>query len=472
MNPTAVEHLFRTTCALYALALAAYLVALGAASGRAQKVARVATGLAFTGLAAHSVWIGLRWHLAATEEMMAGQAAGDAPTWLGAFLSHPPLTNLYESLIVTAWCVAAVHLAVEYRWKLRPVGVLAMGVVLTALVEAFVVTEKGLRPLAPALQSWWLIAHVIIIFVAYAFFLVAAVLALLSLLKGGAPVAALGMGFSVSAALVLLAAGWAHGLARLAFALTPSYLGQGGWQPAIFFPPGEPQPVRWNVPVPGSGPLLALAIALLLATALLFALDLRARRETRRGLWSLAAGLAALLSSLGAVAVAILGRGGAVAATPPGAALLAGVQGPFRLSLRGNYGLGVLVLAVVLSLSFMALVAFRARALERLPERGRLEEMTYRMVLAGFPLLGLGIVMGALWAYDAWGSYWSWDPKETWSLVTFFVYALYLHTRRTLGWTGSRTAVIAIAGFALVIFTYLGVNLGLTGEGLHTYGEG
>jgi ABC-type transport system involved in cytochrome c biogenesis permease subunit len=77
-----------------------------------------------------------------------------------------------------------------------------------------------------------------------------------------------------------------------------------------------------------------------------------------------------------------------------------------------------------------------------------------------------------MWAYEAWGRYWGWDPKETWALITWFVYAIYLHTRITLGWTGKPGAALAVAGFAVVIFCYMGVNLGLTGEGLHTYGAG
>ena len=109
---------------------------------------------------------------------------------------------------------------------------------------------------------------------------------------------------------------------------------------------------------------------------------------------------------------------------------------------------------------------------EVLPEPKRLDEVTYKVIVAGFPLLSIGIVLGAMWAYEAWGRYWGWDPKETWALITWFVYAIYLHTRVTLGWTGKPGAALAVAGFAVVIFCYMGVNLGLTGEGLHTYGAG
>jgi ABC-type transport system involved in cytochrome c biogenesis permease subunit len=80
--------------------------------------------------------------------------------------------------------------------------------------------------------------------------------------------------------------------------------------------------------------------------------------------------------------------------------------------------------------------------------------------------------MGGVWANEAWGRFWGWDPKETWALITWIVYAAYLHTRITLGWTGKRTAAIAVGAFAVVVFTFMGVNLGLTGDGLHSYGAG
>jgi ABC-type transport system involved in cytochrome c biogenesis permease subunit len=100
--------------------------------------------------------------------------------------------------------------------------------------------------------------------------------------------------------------------------------------------------------------------------------------------------------------------------------------------------------------------------------REKLEEVNYQAVVVGFPMLTAGILTGAVWAHYAWGSYWSWDPKETWSLITWIVYALFLHARFTAGWKGRKIALLAIAGFASVIFTYLGVNFILSG--LHSYG--
>jgi len=102
-----------------------------------------------------------------------------------------------------------------------------------------------------------------------------------------------------------------------------------------------------------------------------------------------------------------------------------------------------------------------------LPDSRMLDELTYQMVTLGFLFLTVGIITGAVWANSAWGSYWSWDPKETWSLITWFVYATLLHARMMRGWEGKKIAYLSIIGFLAVMFTYFGVNLL---PGLHSYG--
>jgi cytochrome c-type biogenesis protein CcsB len=104
------------------------------------------------------------------------------------------------------------------------------------------------------------------------------------------------------------------------------------------------------------------------------------------------------------------------------------------------------------------------------PNTKILDAINYNAIMIGFPLLTIGIVTGAAWANYAWGTYWSWDPKETWSLIVWFLYAAFLHARITRGWVGRRAAWLSIIGFAATIFCYLGVNLVLSG--LHSYGGG
>jgi cytochrome c-type biogenesis protein CcsB len=124
-----------------------------------------------------------------------------------------------------------------------------------------------------------------------------------------------------------------------------------------------------------------------------------------------------------------------------------------------------------LSVSFGAGVMYLVQGEDdrfpRLPKAKLLDEIGYRSVMVGFPLLALGIALGAYWGNSAWGRYWGWDPKETSALVTWLIYAAYLHTRGLRGWTGKRAAGILVIGFIGVLFTYFVVNLWVSG--LHSY---
>jgi cytochrome c-type biogenesis protein CcsB len=98
----------------------------------------------------------------------------------------------------------------------------------------------------------------------------------------------------------------------------------------------------------------------------------------------------------------------------------------------------------------------------------QLDSLSYRTITVGFLLLSVGLVSGAVWANEAWGTWWSWDPKETWALICWLVYAAYLHTRLIRGWQGRRPALVAAAGLVVIAVCYIGVNL--LGIGLHSYG--
>jgi len=134
------------------------------------------------------------------------------------------------------------------------------------------------------------------------------------------------------------------------------------------------------------------------------------------------------------------------------------------------------IVAVPICLVFYVIVFFvrkmpaesKAKLLDRFPEPRVLDELGHQLILLGFLFLTVGIITGAVWANSAWGRYWGWDPKETWSLITWFVYATLLHARLMRGWQGARIAFLSILGFAAVMFTYFGVNLL---PGLHSYGS-
>jgi len=134
--------------------------------------------------------------------------------------------------------------------------------------------------------------------------------------------------------------------------------------------------------------------------------------------------------------------------------------------------IGYAAFAIAFGLALMYLIkkgddGHEDTILSRVPHRRILDELNHQMVLFGFLFLSAGIISGAVWANSAWGRYWGWDPKETWSLITWLLYAALLHQRLRVGWRGKKAAIMAIVGFGAVLFTFLGVNLLL--GGLHTY---
>jgi len=145
----------------------------------------------------------------------------------------------------------------------------------------------------------------------------------------------------------------------------------------------------------------------------------------------------------------------------------------FKATFRNPSGAIVLV-SYISSIMLLFIVWRFGHLLKRLVQsfsisEGILDELTYKNIAIGFPVFTLGgLIFGAIWANQAWGRYWSWDPKETWSLITWFVYAFYLHARFLRGWRGKKIAILAVIGFFSTLFTYLGVNLLLSG--LHAYG--
>jgi cytochrome c-type biogenesis protein CcsB len=134
--------------------------------------------------------------------------------------------------------------------------------------------------------------------------------------------------------------------------------------------------------------------------------------------------------------------------------------------------IGYAAFAVAFGLSIMFLIRQRkpvskGSLRDRFPKPNVIDDLTHQMIMFGFLFLSVGIISGAVWANSAWGRYWGWDPKETWSLITWFIYATLLHAKLMRGWHGRRIAYLSVIGFAAVLFTYFGVNLL---PGLHSYG--
>ncbi|MBT8339922.1 MAG: c-type cytochrome biogenesis protein CcsB [Desulfatitalea sp.] len=254
---------------------------------REERPAGLATWVAWIALAGNTAGILLRW----VESYQLGEGLG-----------HAPFSNMYESLVFFAWTIGVIFLVVERRYRNWTIGAVAAPLACLAMAYASLSPDKSIQPLIPALQSNWLIAHVITCFLGYAAFAVAFAVSILFLMRSKT--------------------------------------------------------------------------------------DAPANADRRIDI--------------------------------PSAAVL--------------------------------------------------DELTHQLVMFGFLFLTAGIITGAVWAKQAWTRYWSWDPKETWSLITWFIYAALLHFRMMRGWRGRRIAILSIIGFGAVLFTYFGVSFLLAG--LHSYGAG
>jgi len=449
------------------------------------KLDRAATALASLGVITHTAYLVTRWIAAGQIEILSREATGDVLSSYDRFwfmVSHPPYTNLFDALNFVAWAMMVCYLIIERKWGLRVVGVLAVALALVAMGEASLVTDKQIEPLVPALQSYWILIHVGMLFVSYSLFTLGAVCALLYLVRTGTASAVLGGVQAAAAALLLALVGGTRLLFGATFEMAP------GWQHQIpsrlhsgkmldvttavhVVPAGADKVVKFLTPVAGVGPFLLGAVVLFIIGAVVYRRE-RAQEQGvhARGYKLVAAGFALLTIGLALLVYRIVHSAEIV--IPQGLQLAPGEHGPFRLSLASNYALGLIALVWGTTLGFLLTTPLRDRIAEGLPDPRKLEEITYKVIIAGWPLLTIGIVMGGMWANEAWGRFWGWDPKETWALITWVVYAGYLHTRITLGWAGKRPAAIAVFAFAVVVFTFMGVNLGLTGDGLHTYGSG
>jgi ABC-type transport system involved in cytochrome c biogenesis permease subunit len=475
--------LFDVTAATYAGSLANYVASL--VSDR-KIIAKMATYLRLLALAFHTIFLLTRYFHTGNVEVAAREAMGEhlsGVAWFWTFISHPPYTNLFESLMFVTWIIMIAYAIIEWKWKLHPMGVVAVSLTLAGLTEAYIAIDKELIPLVPALQSRWILIHVGLVFISYSLFLLAAIVGVLYLLKAGVKTSLLGAIHVAICGVVTLLAGGVKGLlGHGVFEVTPvgqhevksqvTGLTHMAWSSVHYLPEGAKTSARFWWPIPGVAPLVLAGVGLALVAAVLW------WREYRFGQEQEAKGLAFKVT-LAAFVLLTAGLGWLIYAMSVAAPLTADVlpavkfsmPPPFRLSVGSNYSLGLLATTWAGLALFVGIALMRKNIVARLPDAKRLDDVIYRIIIFGFPLISIGIVLGGMWAAAAWGRFWGWDPKETWALITWAVYAIYLHVRITYG-PGKPAAALAVFGFGVVIFTYMGVNLGLTGDGLHVYGQG
>ncbi|MBI4684723.1 MAG: c-type cytochrome biogenesis protein CcsB [Nitrospirae bacterium] len=364
--------LFGISTIAYIIAMIIYIAYL---AFRKSQIGVAGTTITLAGFVSQTIAILTRW----TESYAQWTALTPESTFALSVMRSAPLRNLYESLIFFVWCLILAYLIIEFKYKNRSFGAFVTPVAGIAL--AFIDVSgmsKEIEPLVPALQSNWLLVHVMMSFISYATF------------------------------------------------------------------------------------------ALSFSTGLMYLiLKTEKRTESSYMFWTITTGVfIVILVALGLDYLTF-----SVAIKNP-ETLIKGYL--FKASFF-NQSFGISALSWIAALAFVFLVWRYGYVLRKVisslsisPET--LEEITYKSIATGFPIFTLGgLIFGAIWADQAWGVYWSWDPKETWSLITWFVYAFFLHSRLLRGWRGKKVAIVAVVGFVAVIFTYLGVNLLLSG--LHAYGS-
>jgi cytochrome c-type biogenesis protein CcsB len=371
--------------------------------------------------------------------------------WVTA--GHAPLSNIYEMVLMFSWGVVALQLVCEWRFEVKFLGAITLPITALSLILMQVLPGE-IRPLVPALQSTWLQIHVTLAMLSYAGFTISFALALLYLIKDGVTPRtflswASGLVAAIYGAIVLTSVDSSFSL------LLPAWDPQLGEKVML----SPKQPLMVALAVLGWPFVLVLGLAALaLALSLL---DGSPAPPRAWGRWARRFFLAALVAQ--GIALILL-----VVEVQSGPYWVPQVGQAFAVHFSSSpFLLTGVFSALFATLAWEALNWKCEVVSEHLPRRETLDALIYKTVAISFPLLTLMIIAGAYWANRTWGSYWSWDPKEDWALITWLTYAAYIHMRLTRGWRGRRSAYFAIIGFAIVMFTFFGVTYLL--PGLHAY---
>lgn len=498
--------LFGTATIAYILAMIAYISYL---AFKNSKIGITATTFTIIGFTAHTLSIILRW----LQSYVQWTAFVPESSFVISVLRSVPLRNFFESMVFFIWCLIFVYLIIEFKYKNRSLG--AFVVPIAGLALCFIDLSgisKDIRPLIPALQSNWLLAHVLMSFIAYAAFALSFSTGLMRLILSSEMQKRnlFWIVFAVSVILLSLIAQnpetviiWIISFAlvlivdvKLNFDITKIMMAKEKDAPnnkfkAVFTAIGLSlisiaviiiliQLVKLQLIKADEGAGLkhletlsrssAFTGSVMGIVSLIFFMGialikyLLVKKETYL-FWTLSFGLFAfLLLAMGFDIIMFK----MLEAMP-----LSGKSMILKASILSTSPSVALASCIVLTL-FLYIVWQYGTVLKNMISKFNvshelLDDITYKGISVGFLIFTIGsLIFGAVWAEQAWGTYWSWDPKETWSLITFFFYAFFLHSRFLRGWRGEKAAVAAVIGFAVVIFTYLGVNMLLSG--LHSYG--
>jgi len=364
---------------------------------------------------------------------------------------HPPFASIYEMLLMFVWTLAVLTLVAEKKFGVKVIGTVTMPVAIVGVVLMQLLRTE-VRPLVPALQSTWLHVHVTLAMLAYAACALSFALAMMFLIQDKMKTETFLAGTSLFSVLTYLGVltrfeKWG-GLSVVA------------WNPEQKSEAFLSRGVRLFVVIPDLGWVLLLVLAAVAAPLVLYLVWRKTHNEGLIDIANRAVPLSILLQVLALAFFLLRTRDGVYTSLD--------ADGLFPTALAASpFILSGLVGSIFVSLLYLLLLWRRADLERMLPKADELDRITYKTIAIAFPLLTLMIAAGAYWANRTWGSYWSWDPKETWAAITWLVYAGYLHMRITRGWRGRRAAYFAILGFAVVMFTFFGVTYLL--PGMHAY---
>jgi cytochrome c-type biogenesis protein CcsB len=365
---------------------------------------------------------------------------------------HAPFASVYEMLLSFVWTLAVLTLVAEKKYGVKVIGTVTMPVAIVGVV-LMQLLRTDVHPLVPALQSTWLHVHVTLAMLAYAACALSFALAMMFLIQD-----------KLKTETVLAVTSASSIAVYLSIVLT-RFEKWGGlnlvaWNPEVKAEVFLSKGVRLFVVVPDLGWLMMLTLLVVAAPLVFYGVARWKKDDSYLTLANRAVFLSILLQVMTLVMFILRARDGRYSSLD--------ADGLFPTTLAASpFLLSGLVGGIFISLLYLLLLWRRPDLQRSLPSADDLDRITYKTICLAFPLLTLMIASGAYWANQTWGSYWSWDPKETWAAITWLVYAGYLHMRITRGWRGRRAAYFAILGFAVVMFTFFGVTYLL--PGLHAY---
>jgi cytochrome c-type biogenesis protein CcsB len=371
--------------------------------------------------------------------------------WISA--GHAPLSSIFDMVLVFSWAVVVLHEVAVWKFEVPFLGAITLPIAALAITLLQVLPGE-IRPLVPALQSTWLQVHVTLAMLSYAGFTLSFALALLFLIKDGVSARTFlswtaGLVAAIYGAIVLSSVD-----GTLAF-LLPAW--DAETQEKVMLAPKEPLMVS----IPALGWPFVIVLGLAAATLVISLLNSYGKGAGQWENWVRRLFLSSVIAQVLAFALLLL-------KVYSGPYFVPQVQQNFGIHLAATPFLVTgIVCALFASLAWELLSGKYNTIASLLPPRDTLDGLIYKTVAISFPLLTLMIIAGAYWANRTWGTYWSWDPKEDWALITWLTYAGYLHMRLTRGWRGRRSAYFAIIGFGIVMFTFFGVTYLL--PGLHAY---